>query len=70
MSITEVRALCMFRIGDVIPQAGVYICVPCGFMQYFEADEQFRTCDACLARTEYGPEGFQDVASESWQFAG
>jgi len=70
MSIIETVTSRLFKIGDVVPQSGMYVYVPCGFMQYFEASTQFGTCDACLAGTEYGPEGCQSVESEFWQFLG
>lgn len=56
----------LFAIGDVVSISGYYVCVPCGYAQYFEAGTKFLTCDACLAGTEYGPDGYQEENSEFW----
>lgn len=56
----------LFAIGDVVSISGYYVCVPCGYTQYFEAGTKLLTCDACLAGTEYGPEGYQEEHSEFW----
>jgi hypothetical protein len=60
----------LYKIGDVIPQTGMYVCVPCGYIQQFIAGELFLTCEACLAGTENGPVDSQDPDSEFWQFIG
>ncbi len=60
----------LFGIGDHVTQSGMYMCVPCGYVQYFEAGSEFTTCDACLAGTENGPPGYQEPESEFWQFIG
>lgn len=60
----------LYKIGDRVLQSGMYVCVPCGFMQYFEAGTKFRTCEACLAGTENGPAGYQNEEAEFWQFVG
>jgi len=60
----------MYKIGDRVEGDGMYLCIPCGFTQYFEKGSNFTTCDACLAGTETGPEGFREEASEFWQFIG
>ena len=65
---TEVKPL--FKIGDAVPQSGNYVCVPCGYVQYFAVGEAFTTCQACFAGTELGPEGFQDPETEFWQLLG
>lgn len=57
----------LHKIGDVVLQGGMYICVPCGYVQFFAAGELFRTCDACLAGTSDGPEGYREEAAEFWQ---
>lgn len=62
-----VQATGLFRIGDTVLESGTYLCVPCGYTQYFEASSQFTTCDACYAGTELGPEGYKESESEFWQ---
>ncbi|MBI2052764.1 MAG: hypothetical protein HYT34_00785 [Candidatus Ryanbacteria bacterium] len=58
------------KIGDLVARSGMYVCVPCGYVQYFERGTFFTTCIACFAGTDLGPEGFQDASSEFWQFLG
>jgi len=60
----------LFKISDLVEKSGMYVCVPCGYMQYFEAGSQFTVCVACLAGTPDGPAGFQSPLSEFWQFMG
>lgn len=60
----------LFKIGDIVPESGAYVCVPCGFIQNFSAGERFTACLACLAGTSDGPEGYKDDEAEFWQFAG
>ncbi len=57
----------LYKIGDTVPESSVYLCVPCGYAQYFEAGSKFTTCEACLAGTPDGPEGYQDPENEFWQ---
>lgn len=60
----------LHKIGDIVPISGLYVCVPCGYTQTFEAGGLFTTCEACLAGTEYGPEGYQNEEVEFWQYIG
>ncbi|MBI3627655.1 MAG: hypothetical protein HY220_02825 [Candidatus Sungbacteria bacterium] len=60
----------IYSINEIVPVSGNYICVPCGYVQYFEAGDKFIECLACLAGTLYGPAGFQSPADEFWQFVG
>lgn len=66
----EVLTQSSYKIGDVIPQTGEYVCVPCGYVQYFEAGNLFTTCDACFAGTDLGPVEYKDSQSEFWKFIG
>ena len=59
-----------FRKGDIVPASGVYVCVPCGYMQYFVEGASFIECVACLAGTPDGPEGYREDEQEFWQFVG
>lgn len=58
----------LFKIGDVIPKTGQYLCVPCGFVQFFTEGALFTTCEACFAGTSNGPDSFTDAEDEFWQF--
>ena len=60
----------LFKKGDLVLQSGQYVCVPCGYVQYFEAGTLFTECYACLAGTEFGPEGYRADEQEFWQFLG
>jgi len=60
----------LFSIGDLVPQSGSYLCVPCGYVQFFEAGAKFIECLACLAGTSDGPAGFQNQEAEFWQYLG
>lgn len=57
----------LYAIRDIIPASGSYLCIPCGYVQYFEKGEKFTECLACLAGTSFGPAGFQSDADEFWQ---
>lgn len=67
MTTTQILIKELYKIDDLVPQTGHYICLPCGYIQEFEAGRKFTTCEACLAGTENGPEGYQDAQSEFWQ---
>lgn len=60
----------LFRKGEVVFVSGRYVCVPCGFIQYFEVGTRFTECYACLAGTAYGPEGYREGEAEFWQLLG
>ncbi len=64
--ITDISTDELFAIGELVPVSGLYVCVPCGYTKQFTAGELFPTCDACLAGTEYGPEGYQEEEVEFW----
>ena len=59
-----------FKKGDVVLQSGQYVCAPCGYIQYFERGALFTECLACLAGTEFGPEGYRENEEDFWQFLG
>jgi len=65
--IMEVLTKSLYKIGDKVSESGTYLCVPCGYTQYFEADTKFTTCDACYAGTDLGPEGYKKSENEFWQ---
>ena len=58
----------VFAIGELVPISGLYACLPCGYTQQFYAGYLFPTCDACLAGTNLGPEGFQEPEAEFCSF--
>ncbi len=60
----------LYAIGDLVLETGLYVCVPCGYVQQFIAGELFTTCDACFAGTEYGPKGYTEENDEFWQLLG
>lgn len=60
----------LFKKGDTVPASGSYLCVPCGYIQFFAAGTSFIECLACLAGTDFGPEGYRENEQEFWQFIG
>lgn len=60
----------LFKKGDIVLASGSYLCVPCGYVQAFEAGTLFTECVACLAGTEFGPEGYRENEQEFWQYLG
>lgn len=56
----------LYKIGEVVPTHGMYMCVPCGYVQEFKAGELFVTCELCLAGTLDGPEEYQETDVEFW----
>lgn len=67
MALTVTR---LFKKGDEVLESGSYLCVPCGYVQYFEAGAEFTECVACLAGTALGPEGYRENEEEFWQYLG
>lgn len=65
--IAETATKELYKIGDCVPRSGNYVCVPCGYLQYFEAGATFSTCEACFAGTELGPEGYREAEAEFWK---
>lgn len=64
---TEAFSGTIYRIGDRVPESGVYACVPCGFVQEFREGDLFVECLMCLAGTDRGPDGFSEQEIEFWQ---
>jgi len=58
----------LFKKGNPVLVSGQYLCVPCGYVQYFAAGTRFTECFACLAGTAYGPEGYREGEAEFWQY--
>ena len=68
MEIATVQIKALYAVGDIVHQSGLYVCVPCGYTQQFVAGDTFTTCEACLAGTENGPEGYREPNAEFWQY--
>ncbi len=58
----------IFKITDIVPVSGTYLCVPCGHTQYFEQGAKFETCEVCLAGTDEGWTGYEHEDAEFWQY--
>ncbi len=65
--LATIDAKLLYKIGDPVPESGDYVCVPCGYVQYFEAGVTFTTCEACYAGTDIGPEGYTEPEAEFWE---
>ncbi len=61
-----VTAETLYKIGDIAPVRGMYMCVPCGYVQEFNGGDIFTTCELCLAGTIDGPEEYQEADVEFW----
>lgn len=59
-----------FTAGGVVPVSGAYVCVPCGYVERLDAGARFPPCPACLAGTEFGPEGYREHEQEFWELLG
>ncbi|HVM90345.1 MAG TPA: hypothetical protein VMU11_00410 [Verrucomicrobiae bacterium] len=57
----------LFAVGEVVPESGWYLCVPCGFADEFMAGDAFPVCKACLAGTSDGPDGYTEPHVEYWE---
>ena len=45
----------MYRWGQVVPEAGEYLCVDCGFVLELEQGQAFPICEVCLSGLPEGP---------------
>ncbi len=63
----ETRTKTLYKIGDIAPVHGMYMCIPCGYVQEFQQDALFTTCELCLAGTDEGPEGYKEAETEFWE---
>ena len=46
--------------GDVVEEAGKYVCVPCGFHHEYKEGDTFGECTSCLAGSNDGHEDYVD----------
>ncbi|XOU94896.1 MAG: hypothetical protein ACNFW9_02400 [Candidatus Kerfeldbacteria bacterium] len=44
--------------GDVVDEAGKYVCVPCGFHHEYKIGDVFGECTSCLAGSKDGHEDY------------
>ena len=40
----------VYKVGSIIPEDGLYICVPCGNKKYLKAGARFENCLKCLGK--------------------
>ncbi len=57
-----------YNKGEKVPDAGEYVCVPCGYHHTYAQGEQFGECMSCLAGSQEGDEEFAD-GLEMWERA-
>ena len=60
----------LYKVGDVIPQAGEYVCVVCGVVveylpRHIEKGAVFGVCPLCHSGSENGP---KKTHEEFWKF--
>ncbi len=58
-----------FNKGDQVPEAGEYICVPCGYKHAYHPGETFGECTSCLAGSADGDPEFVE-GSAIWEKIG
>lgn len=56
-----------FSKGEVVPAAGEYVCVPCGFKKTYAPGEQFGECMSCLSGTPNGQHDEFLEGEEMWE---
>jgi hypothetical protein len=57
-----------WRFGQVVTQAGEYLCVDCGYIETFKIGDIFPICEVCLSGD---PEGPTDGPHQGyWEFLG
>ncbi len=39
-----------YKVGSVVPDDGLYICVPCGSKKFLKAGARFTTCLQCFGK--------------------
>ena len=57
----------LYKIDDLVPEHGMYMCVPCGYVQEFQKGAFFTTCELCLAGTDEGPDDYTKGEAEFWE---
>lgn len=55
-----------FNKGEIVPEAGEYVCVPCGYHKEYRPGEQFTECISCFSGTHDGHEDFAE-GLEMWE---
>lgn len=40
----------VYKVGSLVPEDGIYICIPCGNKQYLKAGTRFKSCLKCLGK--------------------
>lgn len=40
----------VYKVGSVVPEDGVYSCVPCGNKKFLKAGSRFKSCLACFGK--------------------
>lgn len=40
----------IYKVGAIVPENGLYICVPCGNKKYLRAGARFGTCLQCFGK--------------------
>lgn len=40
----------IYKAGSMVPEDGLYICVPCGSKQYLKTGTRFKSCLKCFGK--------------------
>ena len=57
----------LYRIAQVVPKDGEYLCVDCGYIEEFTKGDLFPLCEVCLSGDPDGPSA---VEKGYWEYLG
>jgi hypothetical protein len=57
-----------WRVGQIIPKTGDYLCIDCGNITTFQAGDVFYVCDVCMSGDPTGPT--EGTEQGYWEFLG
>jgi len=60
----------VYKIGEMVRVAGLYVCVPCGYRKRLNAGDTFPSCLNCMRKQqeldEFDPDAFAENL-ETWE---
>ncbi len=57
----------LWRVGQIVPKTGEYLCVDCGYIEELQEGSVFPVCEVCLSGD---PEGPSLVEKGYWEYLG
>ena len=49
----------IYKVGDIVAETGIYVCVPCGYKKHLKKRERFPACIACMDKKEHYIKGME-----------